>query len=149
MKIIGTTEVGEGYRKEKAFVAIISMDELQKVADKSRYGAERDSFPVPKVGDDYPIAEGYDFRISAQVHRADEIKRLTQQIKNAETQCGSCTHWMTRQCPREQHSNKTGRSTGPSSQSLKCEKFAMPQWQAKELDAAKAKLLSLTTGATP
>ena len=88
-------------------------------------------------------------KLSAQVHRADEIKRLTQQIKNAETQCGSCTHWMTRQCPREQHSNKTGRSTGPSSQSLKCEKFAMPQWQAKELDAAKAELLSLTTGATP
>ena len=88
-------------------------------------------------------------KLSAQVHRADEIKRLTQQIKNAETQCGSCTHWMTRQCPREQHSNKTGRSTGPNSLSLKCEKFVMPQWQAKELDAAKAKLSNLTSGATP
>ena len=74
MKIIGTTEVGEGYRKEKAFVAIISLNELQKVADKSRYSAERDNFPAPNVGDDYPIAEGYDFRneLLAAIKAMDE-----------------------------------------------------------------------------
>lgn len=74
MKIIGLTEVGEGYGKSKAYVAIISQEELQKVADKSRYGADRDNFPVPKVGDDYPIAEGYDFRneLLAAIKAMDE-----------------------------------------------------------------------------
>ena len=85
-------------------------------------------------------------RLSAQAQKADEVKRLTKQIQNAETQCGSCAHWMTRQCSREQHNNKTGRNTGPSSQSLKCEKFAMPPRQAKELEAAKAKLSKLISG---
>ena len=88
-------------------------------------------------------------RLSAQAHRTDEVKRLTQQIKNAETQCGSCAHWMTRQCPREQHSNKTGRSAGPSSQSLKCNEFAMTSYEAKSLEAAKAKLSTLIEGETP
>ena len=55
---------------------------------------------------------------------------------------------MTRQCPREQHSNKTGRSAGPSSQSLKCNEFAMTAYQAKSLEAAKAKLSTLIEGET-
>lgn len=79
-------------------------------------------------------------RLAAQAHRADEVRRITHQIKNAETQCGSCTHWMTRQCPREKHNNQTGRNTGPSSQSPKCDKFSMLPWQSKELEAAKTKL---------
>ena len=88
-------------------------------------------------------------RLSAKARRADEVRRwLSQQIKNAETQCGSCAHWMTRQCPREQHSNKTGRSAGPSSQSLKCNEFAMTAYQAKSLEAAKAKLSTLIEGET-
>lgn len=88
-------------------------------------------------------------RLSAQAHRADEIRRLSTQIRNAETQCGGCAYWMTRQCPREQHSNKTGRSTGPSSQSLKCVEFVMTAYQAKELEAAKSKLSKLNAGETP
>jgi hypothetical protein len=105
---------------------------------------------VPKLPDDISPdgREIWDWaaRLSDQVQRADEIKRLRQQITNAETQCGSCAHWMTGQCPREQHGNKTGR-TGPSSLSVKCEKFSMPAWQTKELDAAKSKLSKLVAGA--
>lgn len=59
MKIIGTTEVGEGYGKSQAYVAIITHAELQRVADKTRHDSEK---IVVKVGDDYPIAEGHDFR---------------------------------------------------------------------------------------
>lgn len=59
MKIIGTTEIGDGYAKQQAYVAIISHAEMQRVADKARHDAEK---IVVKVGDDYPIAEGYDFR---------------------------------------------------------------------------------------
>ena len=106
--------------------------------------------PLPtEISPDGREAWDWAARLSAQARRTDEVKRLTHQIKNAETQCGSCTHWITRQCPREQYNNKTGRNTGPSSQSLKCEKFAMPPWQAKELEAAKAKLSKLITGDTP
>ena len=36
MKIIGTTEVGEGYRKEKAFVAIISLNVSTHAPVKAR-----------------------------------------------------------------------------------------------------------------
>lgn len=60
MKIIGTTEVQNGaYFKEPAYIAIITQSEICKVANKARHD---DGGPKPKVGDDYPIAEGYDFR---------------------------------------------------------------------------------------
>ena len=60
MKIIGTTKVGEGYGAQDAFIAIITVAELQKVADKASYSDK--SFAVPKVGDDYDIAAGHNFR---------------------------------------------------------------------------------------
>ena len=59
MKIIGTTKVGEGYHSRDAYVVIISKDELARVANKAGYREEQ---PNPKVGDDYPIDEGFDFR---------------------------------------------------------------------------------------
>lgn len=59
MKIIGLTEIGDGYAKQKAYVAIVSHAELQKVANKAGYGAPEIKV---SVGDDYPIAEGHDFR---------------------------------------------------------------------------------------
>lgn len=82
-------------------------------------------------------------KLSAAVHRADEIRKLRQQIRNMESQCGSCSSWMTKACPKEKHSNKTGRSTGPSSQSIKCTQFAMTTYGAFELVKAKAKLADL------
>ena len=108
--------------------------------------------PIPKppseISSDGREIWDWAARLSAQAQRADEVRRLSQQIKNAETQCGSCAHWMTRQCPREKHSNKTGRSAGPSSQSLKCDEFAMTAYQVKSLEAAKAKLSILIEGET-
>lgn len=60
MKIIGTTKVGEGYGAQDAFIAIVTVTELQKVADKAAYHDK--SFVAPKVGDDYNIAAGHNFR---------------------------------------------------------------------------------------
>ncbi len=60
MKIIGTTKVGEGYGAQDAFIAIVTVTELQKVADKASYSDK--SFVAPKVGDDYDIAAGHNFR---------------------------------------------------------------------------------------
>lgn len=61
MKIIGITEIEANRLKQKAYVAIISHGELEKVADKARYSSH-DKLPELKVGDEYPIGEGHDFR---------------------------------------------------------------------------------------
>lgn len=61
MKIIGTTKVGESYGSQDAFVAIISVAELQRVAGKASYQNSKEFVP-PKVGDDYDIAAGHNFR---------------------------------------------------------------------------------------
>ena len=60
MKIIGTTKASEGCGAQDAFIAIITVAELQKVADKASYNDK--SFVTPKVGDDYDIASGHNFR---------------------------------------------------------------------------------------
>jgi len=64
MKVIGVTELPTGYAHltDQAFICIVTKEELMKVADKARYSCDRDRFAFPKVGDDYPIAEGHDFR---------------------------------------------------------------------------------------
>jgi len=70
MKVIGLTEVGDGYNKRKAYVAIISHDELLKVADKSHYGG--DQLKELNVGEDYQISSGHDFRREL----SDAIRRM-------------------------------------------------------------------------
>jgi hypothetical protein len=37
--------------------------------------------------------------------------------------CGDCRFWMTPRCPREQHSNVTGRWTGPASLTVGCDQW--------------------------
>lgn len=60
MKIIGTTTIPGAYNSTApAYVCIISHAELQKVADKAGYNAAKIE---PKVGDDYHIDQGHDFR---------------------------------------------------------------------------------------
>jgi hypothetical protein len=61
MKVIGITEVGEGYGKQKAYVAIITEQELRMVADKARH-YDADKFPALTIGQEYDIAAGYHFR---------------------------------------------------------------------------------------
>lgn len=82
-------------------------------------------------------------RLSERVHLADERRRLAVQIHNAQTQCGNCTMWMTNACPRERHDNNKGHKVGPSSQSIKCDKFDMGQRRANDLVAAQAKLADM------
>ena len=72
MKIIGTTKVGEGYGAQDAFIAIITVAELQKVADKASYNDK--SFVAPKVGDDYDISAGHNFRREL----SDAIKAMSE-----------------------------------------------------------------------
>jgi hypothetical protein len=64
VKVIGVTELPTGYAHSSntAFICIVTKEELMKVADKARYVCDREKFAFPKVGDDYPIANGYDFR---------------------------------------------------------------------------------------
>lgn len=64
MKVIGVTELPTGYAHSTntAFICIVTKEELMRVADKAGYHQDRERFAFPKVGDDYPIANGYDFR---------------------------------------------------------------------------------------
>ena len=66
-------------------------------------------------------------RMSEHAQLLHERRTLVEDIRRARTECGSCSHWMTRNCPMEKHSNQTGRSTGPSNQAFKCVKFDMSQ----------------------
>lgn len=60
MKVLGITETGQGYSKERAYIVQITHDEVRRVADKAGY---RDSdFPELQLGEDYCIAGGHDFR---------------------------------------------------------------------------------------
>ena len=59
MKVLGITETGEGYCKDRAYIVQITHDEVRKVANKAGYS---DKLPELKLGEDYSITDGYDFR---------------------------------------------------------------------------------------
>lgn len=100
------------------------------------------TLPTEISGDGREVFE-WASKFSDHVHLLDEIRRTRTQISNCETQCGSCSKWMTPSCPREVHSNKTGRWAGPSSLTIKCDQFAMSAGTAKMNESAKAKLAEL------
>lgn len=81
---------------------------------------------------------------SDRIHKADKVRLLREQVHGALNTCGSCTAWMTRSCPREVHSNQTGRSQGPSSMSIKCEQFVISTSGARCAELAVAKIAELT-----
>lgn len=60
MKILGIA--GKGCSVPVAFICEITKDELCKVINKAGYREAEDVISKIKVGDDYPIAEGFDFR---------------------------------------------------------------------------------------
>ena len=62
-------------------------------------------------------------KFSAHVHKQDNIRKLSQRIRDLGATCGDCSLWMTTACPKEVHSNTTGRSSGPHMNLLKCVKF--------------------------
>lgn len=61
MKILGISEVKNGHSSEVAYIVEITRNEICKVANKATY-REKDGIPYFKVGDTYPIDEGYNFR---------------------------------------------------------------------------------------
>lgn len=82
-------------------------------------------------------------KLSEHTQLLHERRTLNAQILAARTQCGSCEDWMTRQCPREKHSNQTGRSTGPSSLTIKCVQFRMTRHTEKSVAKAQEKLAAI------
>jgi len=61
MNVLGLTEVSSasGYSKDRAYIVQITHDEICKIANKSAYHKEIKEL---HVGQEYPIADGYDFR---------------------------------------------------------------------------------------
>ena len=68
---------------------------------------------------------------SAYVHRQDKIRELNWRIQEQGKFCGDCSLWMTKACPKEVHSNTTGRSTGPHMNAWKCVEFVENSATAK------------------
>lgn len=60
MKILGIAD--RGYPHGKSFICEISESELAKVINKAAYRDADEELKKLRVGDDYPIGEGYDFR---------------------------------------------------------------------------------------
>lgn len=84
-------------------------------------------------------------KLSDRAHTVDQIKRLDEQARNARNTCGSCAQWMTRACPREKHSNQTGRSAGPSCKAAKCASFNITASAEKSAASAEAQAAELRT----
>lgn len=60
-----------------------------------------------------------------------ELRTLRKQNADIKFRCGSCAFWMySDACPREVHSNKTGRYSGPSSGAPICNKFQVKSYVA-------------------
>lgn len=72
MRILGVSE--GGYPLGKTYIVEVSVDELKKVANKAGY-RQGDELEKLKPGQDYPLAEGYDFRA--------DIVRATEQMQAA------------------------------------------------------------------
>ncbi len=85
MKVLGITEVGAQYSKERAYIVQITHTELRKVADKAAY---HDKFEELKPGEEYPIGEGHDFR--------KEIVDAVRQMKDAHEKFASAAATMAR-----------------------------------------------------
>lgn len=126
-----------------AWVLEMTTDEINAHAAQIKSAHEQMKAELVEISSDGREVFDWASRLSDRIHRADEIKRVAQQIRNAETQCGGCAYWMTSSCPRETHSNKSGRSTGPSSQAFKCSKFEMTRSTTASLEAARARLETL------
>ena len=86
---------------------------------------------------------GWADKLSDQIHAAARRREISAAIYEAKTTCGSCDKWMIPACPREVHSNKTGRSTGPSCKSIKCDQFVMKAYDVKRIEGLSAELAKL------
>ena len=63
-------------------------------------------------------------KFSQHVHLLDRRRVLHDDLRKLKMECGSCSYWMTSDCPREQ-SSMTGYNQGPSIAAPICQKFVM------------------------
>lgn len=87
-------------------------------------------------------------RLAEHTQRVHKRREVRAAIVSAESTCGNCTHWMRKSCPREVHSNNTGRWTGPSMASTKCALFVITASDAARVAKLRAELAELSE-ATP
>lgn len=89
MKILGISEIPSpsGYGTQEAYIVQITRTELMKVANKASY-RDDDAFPRLKAGQEYQIAEGYDFR--------GEIVQACKAMVEAHEKFAQATQTMTR-----------------------------------------------------
>ena len=71
------------------------------------------------------------------------LKSLEIQVFTIKTTCGSCAHWMTNGCPREQLNERTGRRSGPSSKANKCTSFLMGRVYITLIEKAEQKIKAI------
>jgi hypothetical protein len=116
-------------------------DEQKPLADAGP--VERPVRPLADISPDGREVWAWADRLSERVHLTDELQRAKLQLHNTLNTCGSCARWMTRDCPREKHDNRTGRSTGPSCAAIKCSAFVMIPLNAKTAALAETKIAEL------
>jgi hypothetical protein len=74
------------------------------------------------------------------LHRSHEVWNA---IVAGENTCGSCSKWMTDACPREVQDNRRGHKVGPSCKAVKCNEFAMSQWDGKRIAGLREEYASI------
>lgn len=85
-------------------------------------------------------------KMSEAIHKEDEIRTLSRQV--ARHECGDCSLWMTRSCPRERHDNKSGMGRGPSMSGSPCSAYAEKPHVA-ELRRSRVQALQRLKETTP
>jgi len=77
----------------------------------------------------------------AQISR--DYRTATTALNNVMRQCGNCALWMTRECGREAHNNKTGQYSGPSCQAIACGAFTPTAFAHQQVAMLTARLAEL------
>lgn len=76
-------------------------------------------------------------RMSDESHRLWEIKDKKQKIQDSKTKCGSCYHWMTKQCRFESPRNKV--TCGDRI----CDDFEMQNWVKDHIEKLEKEIVEL------
>lgn len=81
-------------------------------------------------------------RLSERVHLLDRIRDVSADVR-APRRCGGCRAWMTKSCPRETHSNVSGRSAGPAMNAPACGRYDEQSRVTELRDGRSAELTAL------
>jgi hypothetical protein len=83
---------------------------------------------------------GWADRMSDYTQRLHRARELSAAIRDGENRCGSCQKWLIDDCPRERRGPNGQKLGGPSCQAIKCDQFAMKDWDARRVEGLKAEL---------